>query len=207
MIFLKSKFVRKNIIHLSLVFLILLFICPQIFSQTSNVKWLYFGTDAEASRYYLRSDTKKNNDGYFQGWMKTVFDDLTYSERLYQWDCKGKRMNRLYLAAYYANNKLLYKEEGKESWEVIIPDTLGDRMLNHLCGVKIDIYWAEVTSLKANMRLYPGTNQEVLRIANKGQEFRIISFLNDKSWYNVVDEETQEDYWVHKSTINIFKKS
>ena len=145
------------------------------------------GTDAEVSRYYLLEDAEKKDNGHIQGWMKTIANDGISSKRMYQWDCVSERMRMLSITIYYPDNSMVYTDEKIRDWKMIVLDTVGDRMLDKLCNRKKDIYFAEIILTKANMRNYPGSKNEILRIANKGEKFRVVSSLKDNSWYNVVE--------------------
>jgi hypothetical protein len=177
-----------------------------VFAQSNSPKWLYFGTDAEFNRHYLRNIYDKSEGGFIRGWIKIISPEDVYTERMYNWDCKKRSMQLLYVAVYYPDNTLALKQDKPDEWSQVVPDTLGDKMLDYICGIKRDVYWAEITSTKANLRIFAGTEHKVLRVARKGEKFRVISSLENKIWYNVIDEETQKDFWIHYSTIKIYKE-
>lgn len=49
----------------------------------------------------------------------------------------------------------------------------------------------------------PDKEAKVLRTAGKGSKFILIEETGAGGWYNIVDEKTQEDYWVPENVIKI----
>jgi uncharacterized protein YgiM (DUF1202 family) len=76
-------------------------------------------------------------------------------------------------------------------------------MYNQICLSHPEVQFAEIITVKANLRFLPNPDAEVLRIAKKEDKFIVLAHTATNGWYNIVDEKTQEDYWVHGNAIKI----
>lgn len=81
-------------------------------------------------------------------------------------------------------------------WTPIIPGSAADFLYYRVCLPATPVIWADIISDRTPLRLYPEGNAQVLRTAKRGERFQIVPETGKGGWFNVVDEKTQEDYWL-----------
>lgn len=206
--FYANRFRHSFFSKLLLLFVWTILICSfSVLSQTKEVEktcWLYVITEVGGVKMYFRSDTEKLKNGYIRSWSKRIYTDGTSAIYLADWDCENNRFYNYEVTGYDINGYSIVHQK-LSGWNTAVADSAGEKILNRICGTEDLKSFAEIKTLKANLRLDASVQSPIIRVAEKGEQFRIVFVTPDKTWYNVVDEETQEDYWLHRSTIDIFK--
>ena len=90
-------------------------------------------------------------------------------------------------------------------WQEVIPDSINETLLLRVCGIQKDNTWLEIITKNANLRSFKTRYSMILRRGKKGERFRVINFAPNSIWFNIVDEKTQQDYWIHRTTVKIIK--
>jgi Bacterial SH3 domain len=103
----------------------------------------------------------------------------------------------------YEPDNTLIGVSNKFNWKPVVPDSVGDTLYNQICLPLPPTQFAEIITVKANLRSLPNPDAEVIRIAKKEDKFIVLPQTGTNGWYNIVDEKTQEDYWVHGNAIKI----
>ena len=168
-------------------------------------RWLFVTTAENNIKHFIRNDVENIGDNLFRSWNKSVTQNGAYYITQTVWDCKNMAVRTLSTADYDRTGRVVSSKKLFEDWEGITADSIGEGMLNRACGRADLSYWVEIRSSKTNMRQFPQLDSPILRFGDKGGQFRIVSRSDDGYWYNVVDEKTQKDYWVHESTVKIFR--
>ena len=191
------------------VLLIVLFTLPAAFAQKQDFKdtrWLYVTLGGESAKYYIRDDIEKLSKNLYRSWDRTDYPNGTHYISRTEWNCQDQKMKRLNLTLYDEDDNAVASQQFTE-WEMIVADTVGEMLLARVCGTTDLSYQVEIEPQKANLRERNDLHSRILRVAVKGEQFRIVNQTLDKQWYNVVDEVTQQDYWVHQSVVKVVRKA
>jgi Bacterial SH3 domain len=191
----------KQIIRLSFL---IIFLTAILFAGVSaqSTKWRYVGTISEGVKMYLKDEVSKLKNRHLSVWDKRVNPDNSYVVSKVEWDCKNKRSLTRQMTLYNSDQKLLGTTKDFE-WQYIIPDSVGEIILRQICFKKTKLQYAEIIAVKANLRAFANKDADVIRIVKNGTRFIVVEGTGKGGWYNVVDEKTQQDYWVHGNTIKI----
>jgi hypothetical protein len=197
---------EKIMSQLFLRFLVLsvLLIPYSVSGQTT--KWRYVQTIYGGEKLYIKDDFKKLKNKNILVWDKRVKPDGSFAILQVEWDCINQRSLTKQITMYTADQTVLgtlYKFD----WNTVIPSTVAETFYNQICFNKPQIKFAEIITVKANLRILPGKDAEVLQIAKKGDRFIVMEETGQNSWYNIVDEKTQQDYWVHGNSIKIIEEN
>ena len=132
---------------------ICLFICflslNKIYSQEN---WIEIGkSNISDETFYINSTYISNENSIVKVWIKTItVKEITNSKSkskskkkiqtekkfLYDFDCANKKLRILYGIFYNASGNVTEKfnpDENEISWEISIPDSLGEYLLNKSC--------------------------------------------------------------------------
>lgn len=132
-----------------ILFISILFIGNSSFAQD----WTFVGADRDGNKWYVKSsyvskDEFTNND-IFKIWTKKEIlketikkngKTLTYSNvkeiQLIFADCTERRIKFVSSIVYSAQGKVLNNwslEDYEQEWKDVIPDSMGEAMLNKIC--------------------------------------------------------------------------
>ena len=194
---------------ISIVLCLITFITVTGNSQSKEKvpRWLYITTQVNFLKHYIRSDFTKQPDDTVRVWNKYIDPNGAHAVYLTDYNCKTNKLNQIKQVIYDTDGEKISDEDFPSEWKIILPETVGEQILDRVCGRAILSNWAEIKALNANLRQGIGTDFPVLRIAKKGEQFRIVAQAAGSPWYNIVDPETQEDFWVHRSTIILINKN
>lgn len=122
---------------------IFLFLPVFSFAQT---EWEYVGTDNAKSEYYVKDYYKKEYSEYIFTWLKVVHPDKfvrtkkgtvkkngTISMQKWKFNCSEKTMALVSYAEYLDGN-LIKSGEGLENNTDVVPESIGESLLNYLCS-------------------------------------------------------------------------
>ncbi|WP_343665205.1 surface-adhesin E family protein [Chryseobacterium mucoviscidosis] len=122
---------------------ILLFIPLFSYAQT---EWEYVGNDSDNSEYYVKDYKKRNYTDYIETWLKIVRTDKIVKTKKgtikksgivslekYKFKCEEKTM-ALESYADYRNGILIKSGNGFGVENDIVPDSIGESLLDYLCS-------------------------------------------------------------------------
>jgi hypothetical protein len=61
------------------------------------------------------------------------FENLSYTKRLKEIDCKEERIRRLSSIDYDVDGKVLHTSDKPSDWTYIVPDSHADELKHHVC--------------------------------------------------------------------------
>jgi len=158
--------------------------------------WRYVTTSISGSKTYL-NDERKSLTGKNQGaWEKMVSADGSSVVTLVEWDCAGK--SRLIRQITYFDSNLAAvggKNQGF-SWSAVVPGSAGDFLYHRLCLPAVPQKWAHIIVDRTSLRAYPDNAASVMRVARRDERFQIVPESGLGGWFNIIDPETQQDYWL-----------
>jgi hypothetical protein len=189
-------------------FKILLFLSIIISLNTENIQgqnspWRYVTTVYGGNKAYLNDEMKNLANGNKSVWEKMTMPDGSFAIALAEWDCRNKQRLTKQITFYKSDQTVIGTTKKQFEWSEIIPGSTTDFLFTRICLTQPPPKWAKIITLKANLRSFPDISAPVLRIADQGDKFQIIPETGKGGWYNVVDVETQEDYWLHGNTFEI----
>jgi hypothetical protein len=167
-----------------------------------KTKWRYVQTIVGGVKVYLKNDFQKLKNKNLLSWDKRIKADGSHAVSQIEWDCQNKQFLTKEMTMYEPDNTLI-GVSNKFSWKPVVPDSVGETLYNQICLSHPEVQFAEIITVKANLRFLPNPDAEVLRIAKKEDKFIVLAHTATNGWYNIVDEKTQEDYWVHGNAIKI----
>lgn len=175
------------------------------FSQQKQSKWFYLSTSAEGWKFYYQKEIQKLENGNSASWLKVVYLDESAIEMYDEWDCSQKRYRQLQATVFSSSNEML-ADKRNVGWDYVSPDSVSSLSFSIVCKQATETKIVEVIGLQVNLRSFPNKNATVMRTAKKGSRFTLSLAKQYGGWYNVVDEETQQDYWVHGNTVKIIDR-
>ncbi len=182
----------------------LLSLVGSLSAQIRSGRWIYTSTSRENIKQYYRSNIRKVSLNRRRGWVKMIFPDASFVIASHIWDCKRSLSKTTSITMYNKRGVVIGKSKGS-GWQEVIPESINEKYLLRVCGFQKDNTWIQVITENANLRSSNSRYSPVLRIAQKRQRFRVIEYRKDDIWFNIVDEKTQQDYWIHQTTIRIIK--
>lgn len=180
----------------------------EIISQKKPGRWLYIALSAEGYKVYRLDKIDRLENGNLANWMRTADRTGFYRETYYEYDCKDNRSRILQDHSYSPDDKLLdyNKIPADTSWITAPPDTLAEVLFTVVCKPPVAPQIVEIKVIRANLRSRPHPQAEIIKTAEKGTRFQLSLGLQVGNWFNVVDEETQEDYWIHRSVFEFIEQ-
>jgi hypothetical protein len=170
--------------------------------QTTNRR--YVQTIYGGVKLYMKDEFENLKSKNTAVWDKRVRSDGSFVILQVEWNC----VNRLYRTkqmTLYNSDKILLKTFYKFDWQTVIPSSVSETFYSQICLAKPEKRFAKIIAVKADPRSFPDKDAEVLRIAEKGNRFILIEGTGEGGWYNIADEKTQQDYWIHGNNIEIAK--
>lgn len=179
-----------------------------ILPQSKSARWLYIALSAEGYKHYRLEKVDRLENGNLAFWMKTLSAEGVYRNTYSEYDCKNNRFRVLQDTYYLADDKLYTgrKETFDPNWTTPPPNTLAEILFDAVCKPPVAPRIVEITVNRANLRNRPHPQASVIKTAEKGTQFQTSMGLEVENWFNVVDEATQEDYWIHRSVFEFVEK-
>lgn len=136
-------------------------------------------------------------------WDKRLAPNDSFAVSKVQWDCKNKSRLTLEMTMYESNQTVIGTTK-KFEWQSVITGTVGDIMFKQICSEKPKPQFVEIVTDETPLLALPIDKAPNLKTAKKGIRFLLVS--DDSSiWYNIVDEKTQQDYWVRNNAVKIIE--
>lgn len=169
---------------------------PPADPNTQRAKWLYVTTVADGTKTYLRNEIKILPNRNREAWMKMLHSDGSSFVARTEWDCLNQRRINRRIILYSPDNLLAGKPELTNRWEEIVPDSICDLLYVRICLPAQPVKWAQIIAPDTPLRQKSEIDSPVTRTAQCGERFEIIFETEKRRRVNVVDHETQEDYWL-----------
>jgi hypothetical protein len=164
------------------------------FAQTA--KWRYMMSAAGGKKIYLNDEIKNLPDRHKSAWEKMVETDGSFVITLAEWDCANKRQTPLQFSFYDSNGVLTNTRKQSPDWNEFVPGSIAVASYARICLPARLVKGARIISPRTPLRLRPGNDSQIIRIAYQGELFQIVPESGLGGWFNVVDSETQQDYWL-----------
>jgi hypothetical protein len=164
------------------------------FAQTT--KWRYMMTAAGGTKVYLNDEIKNLPDRHKSAWEKMIDPDGSFVIILAEWDCANKRRTPLQFSFYDSDGVLTNIRKQSPDWSEFVPGSIAVASYARICLPARSVKGARIISPRTPLRLRPGNDSEIIRIAEQGKLFQIVPESGLGGWFNVVDPETQMDYWL-----------
>ncbi|GEM_PF-3148382 len=206
-----------------------------LFAQSDSKRWVYVGTTNDGDKYYLDSNVKRQTSGFIRGWVKIVRNDRTFSLYLEETDCKEQRTRLLGFSKYSVSGELLETDSSTRTptWSYVIPETIGEDILQMVCGVKtvnptpkitppvledgyaklVPKYQSEKNDIgvdivvlivsRGNLRESPDKSSTVIREVGKNNMLVLLDRNPVGAWYKVIDVDSGKEGWINGNNIEI----
>ncbi len=161
-----------------------------------SAKWRYVITAAGGKKTYLNDEIKNLPDRHKGAWEKMIDPDGSSVIVLAEYDCANKRRTPVQLFFYNSDGALTDVRKLPPSWLEFAPDSLAVAFHARLCLPAQPIKWAQIINARTPLRRMLGNDSPIIRIAYQGELFQIVPESGAGGWFNVVDSETQTDYWL-----------
>lgn len=165
-------------------------------ASAQTKKWRYVSTAENGIRSLLNDDIKVLVNGNRSVWEKLIMTDGSSVIVLAEWDCAGRRRTPRQLFFYDAGGELTNIRKERANWLEFVPGAIGEPFYPRICSPAKPLKWARIISPGTPLRRVIRGKSTVLRIAEPGEQFEITPEGGVNGWFNIVDPETQEDYWL-----------
>ncbi len=183
-------------LFLSIVFLSIGLLDESAKAQSAR-SWNYVTTITEGVKFYVGNDRRIVSPAkHITAWERIVKPDGSSVASFVEWDCAEKRRLTVESTFYNADKTVVGTRKQIASWMPVTPGSAADLLFARVCRSAAPFETAEIIVSRANLRVSPDASAPVVRAANRGATFRIIAGTGRGGWFNVVDEATQEDYWL-----------
>ena len=166
--------------------------------------WRYVQTIYGGAKVYLADDVEILANRHLVVWHKGLLASSAFAVSKVEWDCQLKKSLTLEMTIYNAAQIALGTTR-KFEWQSIIPGSLSDVIYQQICFEKPPPQFIEITADEAPLRSLPDDRAGVLRTAKKGSRFLLIANTGQGGWFNIVDEKTQQDYWIRGNVVKIIE--
>ncbi|MGC2236182.1 MAG: SH3 domain-containing protein [Pyrinomonadaceae bacterium] len=194
---------------LLLVFTLMLSIPYLTFAQQN--RWVLISEDADDTLFYLDKSSRQSTENTIRVWTKNIYRDGSYRLSLVDWRCREKKYFFVEVATYNPAGSFVQKENGMD-WINVVPDSISEAMYKAVCltsskknsktestSKKI----AEIIVVKANIRIEPNLNSQVIQQATTGERFILAEAEPSGGWYRVILAGMNETAWIHGNNIKL----
>ena len=172
----------------------------EVFAQ--KITWRYVRTIYGGVKVYLNDEVTALSNKHLVVWDKRLNADNSFAVSKVEWDCLNKIHLTLEMTMYKADQTVIGTIK-KFEWKSIVPGSVADVMYQQICIEKPKPQFVEIIADNTNLLLLPLDNAKVLKIAKKGSKFVVLPETADGGWVNIIDEKTQQDYWVRVFEIRL----
>lgn len=196
----KTRAPRKAVIYLCrsccfLLCLVIMYVCFESNVAAQKPTWRYLVTVAGGTKFYINNDVRTLANKHVLAWEKTLKPDNAASVALAEWDCENKqRLTRQ--VTFYNPDSTVIGTLKKFDWTPVIPGSSADLLFRRFCSPVPPIRTAQIIVARADLRTQPAAGV-VWRVARQGETFEVVPGTGQGGWYNVVEPETQVDFWLH----------
>ena len=163
------------------------------FAQTEA--WRYVATLPGGAKSYLNDEAKALPNKNNLRWEKMIKSDGSFAIALVEWNCPNKLRLTRQVTFYNADGSVIGTKKNGFDWTPIIPGSSADFLYRRVCTA-VTLQTAEINALEADLRAFPAHTAPITRITKRGDRFQIVPESGAGGWFNIVDSETQEDYWL-----------
>jgi hypothetical protein len=161
-----------------------------------SAKWRYVMTATGGKKTYLNDEIKNLPDRHKGAWEKMIDPDGSSVVVLAEYDCASKRRTPVQLFFYNSDGALTNIKKVSLNWMEFSPDSIAVAFHARLCLLAQPVKWAQIINARTPLRRMFGNDSPIIRIAYQGELFQIAPESGLGGWFNVVDSETQMDYWL-----------
>ena len=111
-------------------------------SYTQAANWILLTQAEDDTKYYLDTERSELNRDQPMTWEKYILPKA--EKRAYGWEkskviqyeynCESKQYRILSLFVYDAKGSVLISHAEADEWQVVVPDSIGEGMLNRICA-------------------------------------------------------------------------
>ena len=197
-------------------------------AQDADSRWVYVVSSDEGTKVYLENTYKERSNGVKVIWAKYVSKDGTYNLHLIEYDCQqGKHRTTEFISYNRIGAVIDSQSRTYATWETPVPESIGEALFDEICEVKrknippprqpeyqipeskrsapekedIGVDYAIITVTRANLREAADVNSTVIIEMPKGDLVVLLDRTPIDSWYNVIHVKSNQEGWVHYSTI------
>lgn len=164
-----------------------------------TAKWRYVTTIADGTKTYLRDEIKILPNANRQAWVKMLYSDDSSFVALTEWDCLNQRRIYRQIILHNPDGLIAGKPKLPQRWQEIAPDSVGDLLYVRICLPAQPVKWAQIIAPDTRLRQKSEIDSPVIRTADRGERFEIVFETDKRRRVNIVDAETQEDYWLPRN--------
>lgn len=161
-----------------------------------KVMWQYVTTWVSGNKTYLNTERKSLAGKNLGAWEQMVSVDGTSMVSLVEWDCASKRRLIHQVIFYDSRKSAVGSKKSGFNWVEVVPGSAGDFLYHRICLPPVPLKWARITTDNTSLRVFPDNAAPVARVALKAEKFLIVPETGVVGWFNIVDPETQQDYWL-----------
>jgi len=170
-----------------------LFLSSDTFAQAAT--WRYVATLPGGVKSYLNDEVKTLPNKNNIRWEKMIKSDGSSATALVEWNCPSKLRLTRQITFYNADQSVIGTKKNGFDWTPIIPGSSADFHYRRVCKA-ITLQTAEIIAAQADLRAFPDNAAPITRTAKRGDRFLNVPESGQGGWFNVVDIDTQEDYWL-----------
>lgn len=185
-----------------------LFIASLIFvtgTSAQTAKWRYVMTATDGKKTYLNDEIKNLANRHKGAWEKMIETDGSSVIILAEYDCANKSRTAKQLSFYNSDGALTNIKKLSPEWLEFAPGAIGNAFYARLCLPAQPIKWAQIINPRTALRYRFGNDSPIIRIAYQGELFQIAPESGANGWFNIVDPETQQDYWLSENWFDKIK--
>ncbi len=203
----------KLISYLSLLLALTFFLSFSVSAQQEN-RWVFIGQNTDGTLFYLDQNSRQVLGNRIRAWDKNIFRDGSYKINLVEWKCNEKRYFFIDMTNYTPTGSFIRKDKSTE-WLVVVPDSVSESMYKAVCGnssernskaVSKNKKIAQIIVRKANLRVEPSINSNIIQQANLGEQFSLADEQPTNGWYQIITG-TNENAWIHGNNIKFVETS
>jgi len=205
---------------LPLVFLLLLCSISSL-SVSAQSRWIAVASSG-SKIYYIDENLTKQPNGNILGWERGDLPDNriyplgSYFVTRSEWNCRNRTNRQIQTFIYDRFDNFIETIEIDTSWKDNPPDSVGEKIINRVCGVKkksnLSISqgqssgssFAEIIK-KSNLMAEANPRSEILRKVAVGEKLVLISEESTGVWYRVLDPKTNSEGWLNGNHFKIIK--
>lgn len=185
------------------LFVTVLIFSGNVFAQVPT--WRYVGTLSGGAKIYLNDEIKSLAKGNKTAWQKSINSNASAEVSLSEWNCAGKIRRTLQITLYKSDGALIETRRDRFEWTRVIPGSSGETLHRRICLPAAPPMTAEITTTLAFLRALPDAGAQIVRVAESGVRFQVVPETGKDGWFNLVDEATQDDYWLTADDLKILE--
>lgn len=190
-----SLYLVKHFCFIFIAFLFSGFFTETAFGQKAF--WRYVTAVTGGSKTYLNSEIKTIPGGRKIAWEKVVNPNGSAAIAFAEWDCRDKLRLTRQITFYNPDQTVIGTRKTGFEWSPVIPDSTADYLYHRVCLPLPPAILAQITANGTALRSLPHNAAPIVRVAQSGEISQIVPETGKEGWFNVVGNQTQQDYWLY----------